>query len=112
MKLLVRGARLSCQHKTGKVEMIVSQHLVFIQGNEVHVQPDPEQRGITRCGNTGPTIKPCSASLAVRSGYVSWLQIAGRAACSDRIVGRTDGTPPMTVDYEVDYPGQDLVAVR
>jgi hypothetical protein len=45
----------------------------------------------------------------VRSGYSSFIQIDGKAVCLDSVVGNTDGTPPMSVDYVVNDPGQHFV---
>jgi hypothetical protein len=54
-------------------------------------------------------MRPCVTTLRVRSGYSAFLKIDGRAVCLDSVVGNTDGTPPMSVDYVVNDPGQSWV---
>jgi hypothetical protein len=109
MKWLTVDALLLCQHQLGLVTLIPSQTLVTIQGRPVLVEPDPETRPIVGCPNYGPTIKPCTSTLPVQHGYSQFLRIQGRRICLDTVTGLTDGTPPGSVPYQVQQPGQQLV---
>jgi hypothetical protein len=110
MKWLTEDARLLCQHRLGLVKLVPTQSLVTIQGRSVLVETDPEGRPIAGCPNYGPTIKPCTATLRVQHGYSDLLRIQGRRVCLDTVSGLTDGTPPGTVPYQVQEPGQQLVS--
>jgi hypothetical protein len=46
----------------------------------------------------------------VKAGYSDLLRIDGRRICLDSLNGLTDGTPPGTVMYKVNEPGQPFVA--
>lgn len=110
MRLLTEDAVLVCAHELGIVGILATQDLVTISQRSVLVETDPEQRPIVGCPNTGPAIKPCTNTLAVRGGYSDLLRIDGRRVCLDTVTGLTDGTPPGTVRYKVRSPGQDLVS--
>jgi hypothetical protein len=112
MFILTEDAVFGCQHPPGKVDVQPTQKLVTVEGRRVLVEPDPEDRPIHYCPNTGLTIKPCLKSLKVRIGYSPLLRVEGRRICLDTVRGLTDGTPPDTVDYKVNSPGQELVAER
>src|SRR5512140_3275238 len=101
-------ALMQCAH-LGKVGLIASQSWVTIDGRPVLVQADPEGRPISGCPNIGPTIKPCTTTLAVKVGYSSLIRIGGRPVCLDSLKGLTDGTPPGVVEYKANTPGQTLV---
>jgi hypothetical protein len=109
MKLLTLKAVLNCDHQSGLVGLAARQQLVRIAGIPVLVETDPEQRPIAGCPNVGPTIKPCTSTLAVRQGYSGLVRIQGHRVCLDTVTGLTDGTPPGTVQYSVRYAGQDFV---
>lgn len=109
MKLLTEDADLRCAHDLGKVAIIATQNRVRINGRRVLVQNNPEGRSISGCPNYGPTIKPCTTTLAVQTGYSSFIRIEGKPVCLDSVTGLTDGTPPGTVKYDVRSSGQDLV---
>ncbi len=109
MNWLTEDAVLRCTHKTGIVATKPTQTLVTIAGRRVLVDADPERKGIGGCSNIGPTIKPCTLTLRVEVGYSDWLRIEGKAIALDTVRGKTDGTPPGTVYYEVAQAGQDLV---
>lgn len=109
MKFLTEDAKLTCKHVTGVVQIFTPQHLVTINKRKVLVAHDPERKLITGCANIGPTIKPCSLTLPVTEGYSAFIRIEGRAVCLDTVTGLTDGTPPGTVRYVVQQPGQSLV---
>jgi hypothetical protein len=106
---LTEDARLVCKHRLGKLAIVASQGWVTIAGRSVLVEGDPERRSITGCPNIGATIKPCTLSLNVQSGYSAFVRIGGRPVCLENVAGLTDGTPPGVVQYVVADPGQSLV---
>jgi hypothetical protein len=108
MKWIVKPADIRCDHD-GKVLNNPSQHWVEISGHPVLIADDPQGRAIARCPNIGATMKPCIATLAVQSGYSSWIRIDGHAVVLDNLDGLTDGTVPGTVHYRVRSPGQSFV---
>lgn len=108
MKLLVLKGILRCGHD-GKVAPTASQTWVRVLASPVLVEPDPQGRSIAGCPNVSVNFKPCQNTLAVRSGYSTFVRIGGHAACLDSVVGFTDGTPPSAVDYTVRDAGQSLV---
>ncbi|MGI5240979.1 hypothetical protein [Dactylosporangium sp. CA-139066] len=110
MKVVTKDATVRCGHD-GRVQNVASQHWVRIGGGDVLVDSDPERRGIVACPNIGPTMKPCTTTLAVISGYSSWVRIGGQAVVMSNLDGLTDGTVPGTVHYTVREPGQTFVAV-
>jgi hypothetical protein len=109
MLLLNEDAVLVCKHELGRVSIEPTQKLVTIAGKRVLVEPNPEQRGISRCPNYGISIKPCTHTLAVQKGYSSLLRIQGKRVCLDTVTGLTDGTPPGIVEYKVRTAGQEFV---
>jgi hypothetical protein len=109
MKILTEDAKLVCGHELGKVVNRPTQTLVTIRGRRVLVESDPVGRPIQSCPNVGATIKPCQTTLLVQTGYSDFMRIDGHRVCLDTIVGITDGTPPGTIKYKVNDPGQDLV---
>lgn len=109
MRLLTVDALMVCAHELGKVGLVPSQRWVTVSGRPVLVRADPEGRPIAGCPNIGPTIKPCTSTLAVQRGYSEFIRIDGRAVCLDSVTGLTDGTPPGVVKYKVNVPGQTLV---
>lgn len=111
MKVLTDQADLRCAHDTGKVAISASQTWVRIQGRPTLVRNNPEGCSIAGCPNYGPTIKPCTVTLAVQRGYSAFVRIDGRPVCLDSITGLTDGTPPGTVQYTVRDSGQVFVEV-
>lgn len=111
MKLVTLAAVVRCGHD-GRVQNLASQHWVRIGGVEVLVEPDPQRRPITACPNIGPTMKPCTTTLAVDTGYSPWIRVGGAAVVQSDLDGLTDGTVPGTVHYTVRDPGQSLVTDR
>jgi hypothetical protein len=109
---LTEDAVVVCAHEQGIVGIAPTQDLVLIAGRKALVEVNPEHRPIVGCPNYGPTIKPCTTTLAVRQGYSDWARIEGKRLCLDTVSGITDGTPPGTVEYKVRSPGQDLVSER
>jgi hypothetical protein len=109
MQLLTEDALVVCTHELGIVKIITSQSLVTIRGRKVLVEIDPQGRAIAGCPNVGPGIKACLTTLVVKQGYSDLLRIDGRRVCLDTVTGLTDGTPPGTVKYKVNNPGQKLV---
>ncbi|MEM7077156.1 MAG: hypothetical protein AAF513_00885 [Pseudomonadota bacterium] len=112
MRLLTLQGLVVCAHEVGIVALINSQSFVRINGAPVLVEGDPESRPIGGCPNAIPPsgIKPCTSTLKAREGYSELVNIGGRRACLDTVVGFTDGTPPGTHDYKVNFPGQTHVA--
>ncbi|XOZ34495.1 hypothetical protein ACMDCT_04495 [Halomonadaceae bacterium KBTZ08] len=108
MELLTEDADLRCAHDMGKVAIIPGQNWVRVNNRCLLVERDPEGRPIAGCPNAGPTIKPCTATLPVETGYSSLVRINGRRVCLDTVTGLTDGTPPGTVKYDVHDSGQHL----
>lgn len=112
MKTLTEDAKVVCRHETGVVQLLLAtQDLATINGRKILVTPDPMFKPISGCANLGPTIKPCTLTISVSRGYSKLVTINGRAICLDSLVGVTDGTPPVTVEYHVRHPGQTLVNV-
>jgi hypothetical protein len=111
MKVVTKDATVRCGHD-GRVQNVAAQHWVHIAGADVLVDSDPEGRGIVACPNIGPTMKPCTTTLAVIDGYSSWVRIGGRAIVMSNLDGLTDGTVPGTVHYTARDPGQRFVAVN
>jgi len=109
MKLLTEDAKLVCGHELGKVVNKPTQDLVTIHHRRVLVENNPEGREIRLCPNVGATIKPCQLTLQVREGYSGFMRVDGKRVCLDTVTGFTDGTPPGTIKYKVNDPGQDLV---
>src|SRR5215469_7012386 len=110
MKWLTEDAVINCRHELGIVHLLLPlQDLVTIEGRKVLVQNDPEGKPITGCPNIGATIKPCTKTLGVETGYSQFLRINGRRICLDTVTGLTDGTPPGIVKYAVRKAGQGLV---
>lgn len=108
MRALTADARLVCRHR-GVIGVPPTQKLASVNGRPLLVEADPEGKRITGCPNAGPTIKPCTRTLKVDQGYSELVRIDGRRLCLDSVTGLTDGTPPGTVAYLVDAPGQDWV---
>jgi hypothetical protein len=110
MNFLTEDAVLVCDHVLGIVDIRATQDLVTVEGRRVLVQIDPELRPIKGCPNMGVTIKPCQMTLKVQKGYSQFIRIDRRSVCLDTVTGLTEGTPPGSVDYVVQDPGQDLVS--
>ena len=110
MYFLREDALVVCKHQLGIVNIVATQSLVTIGRRRVLVERDPEGKPIAGCPNVGATIKPCLATLPVQAGYSDFLRIEGRRVCLDTVTGLTDGTPPGTVKYVVNNPGQNLVS--
>lgn len=110
MKLLTEDAIIVCNHEVGRVSLLATQDLVTIEGRKLLVDDNPENRPIARCPNIGATIRPCLHTLRVQIGYSEWLRVEGQRICLDTVTGLTDGTPPGTVMYKVNDPGQQLVS--
>lgn len=107
MNLVTLAAVVRCGHD-GRVQNVASQSWVRAAGSPVLVDPDPEHRRVAACPNIGPTMKPCTTTLAVSAGYSAWLRIDGRRIVLSNLDGLTDGTVPGTVHYTVRDPGQRL----
>ncbi|THF86047.1 hypothetical protein E7T09_12435 [Deinococcus sp. KSM4-11] len=112
MKLLTDKAQLVCAHEIGRVGLQASQSLVFVEGQALLVDDDPEGRPIRFCPNYGVGIKPCQRTLKVKQGYSTLLRIGGQRVALDSVRGLTDGTPPGVVEYLVRQPGQELLEER
>ncbi|MEV4510717.1 hypothetical protein AB0K00_17315 [Dactylosporangium sp. NPDC049525] len=108
MKLVTVRAVVRCGHD-GRVQNVASQHWVTVGGDDVLVDDDPQGRAVTGCPNIGPTMKPCTTTLAVQSGYSTWIRVDGDRVALSSVDGLTDGTVPGTVHYTVRDPGQTFV---
>jgi hypothetical protein len=108
MKLVTVRAVLRCGHD-GRVQNAASQHWVTVGGDDVLVDDDPQGRAVAGCPNIGPTMKPCTTTLAVQSGYSTWIRVDGDRVALSSVDGLTDGTVPGTVHYTVRDPGQTFV---
>ena len=108
MKLVTVQAVMRCGHD-GRVQNVASQHWVTVGGRDVLVDDDPQGRKVTGCPNIGPTVKPCTTTLAVQSGYSTWIRVDGDRVALSSLDGLTDGTVPGTVHYTVREPGQTFV---
>lgn len=111
MNFLTLEAKLVCKHVTGVIQFpIHHQSLVRISGHPVLVEKDPQAKPIVGCANIGLTIKPCTLTVNVEKGYSEFIRIQGRKVCLEPITGLTDGTPPGSVKYTVQSPGQNFVS--
>ena len=108
MKIITEDALVICKHG-GIVGLTELQSYVTINGRKILVDNDPEGRSIKGCPNVGATIKPCQLTLKVEQGYSTFIRIDGHRMCLDTVTGKTDGTPPGIVVYQVSKPGQDFV---
>jgi len=108
MEWIIERSVVKCGHQ-GRVVNVPSQRWVRVSGSPVLVENDPEGRSIVACPNYGPTIKPCTTTLRVITGYSTWLRIDGRAVVLSHLDGITDGTVPGTVHYTVNDPRQAYV---
>lgn len=109
MRWVTLDAVLKCAH-LGVARLTAAQAWVTVGDRPVLVRADPVGRPLSGCPNIGPTIKPCTTTLAVRSGYSTWIHVDGAPVVLDAVTGLTDGTPPGVVTYHVTAPGQTLVS--
>jgi hypothetical protein len=111
---LTDKALLVCIHEVGNVDIEATQDLVFVDGRPVLVKPNTVGRSIKGCPLVPPLLKPCVLTLPVRQGYSDLLFIDDHGSltpvCLDAVRGFTDGHPPQTYDYKVNYPGQQCVS--
>lgn len=108
MNLLTDRAVIKCGHQ-GRVQNQASQHFVTIQGEPVLIADDPVGRNIIACPNYGMGRKPCTTTLAVQTGYSTFVSISGHPVSLDTLVGLTDGVDVQIVQYTVCDPAQTLV---
>jgi hypothetical protein len=112
MLILNNEARLVCKHEPGKVKNKPSQNFVTIEKKPVLVENDPEGRTISGCPVIPPIGRSCVTTLTVRTGYSDWIRVGGKRICLDTITGFTDGTPPGTILYKVNFAGQEFVSEK
>jgi hypothetical protein len=112
MLILTEEARLVCKHEVGRITNKTSQDFVRIEKKRVLVENDPEGRNIKGCPIYPPMGRPCVTTLKVRTGYSDWMRVGGKRVCLDLITGFTDGTPPGTVLYKVNFAGQEFVSEK
>jgi hypothetical protein len=105
MEWVTAAAVVRCDHD-GRVESRPAQRWLTIGGSPVLAEGDPPGRPIAGCPNAGPTIKPCTTTLAVDTGHSEWIRVDGRRVVLSALRGLTDGTPPGAVRYTVRDPGQ------
>lgn len=106
---LTDAADVRCAHKVGRSPQQASQTWVAVNGRPVLVAPDPVGRPIQGCPNIGVGIKPCTSTLAIRSGQSTFVRVDGRPVVRADLSGYTDGTPPGQVTYDVLDAAQELV---
>ncbi len=111
MRPLTELGLSTCDHASGIVTLLSSQHLVKIHGGFILVGSDTVSKGIAGCSNAGPTIKPCTSTLNIESGKSSFVTINGRPILLDTVVGGTDGTPPGATKYRIKAVGHALVEI-
>ena len=111
MLILTELAKLVCRHELGVLQLDPVQALVTVEQKRILVEPDPVGRGIRGCP-IGPPLKPCLRTLNVKVGYSDLVRINGRKMCLDTIVGLTDGPPPGSIEYKVNFAGQEFVAEK
>jgi len=97
---VTRDSVIHCDHD-GRVTNVASQTWLTVGGIPVLVEPDPQGRGITACPNYGATVKPCTSTSTVKTGYSGLLKVDGHRVVLSNLDGLTDGTPPMSVHHKV-----------
>lgn len=107
-EILTDQAVLVCNHQTGIVTNQPSQNLVTIAGRPILVDNDPEHKSIKGCTFATPTIKPCTLTLNVTSGYSDLVRINNHRVCLKPLTGLTDWAGA-NVQYKVRTPGQSLL---
>ena len=110
MRALTEDAQLVCIHPGGRVELKQRQSWVTIARRRVLVANDPEGCTIKTCSNVVTPNVPCTTTLAVLTGYSSFIRVGGHALCLDTVTGLTNGTLQGTVRYSVADPGQAFVS--
>lgn len=108
LRALRADALVLCTHELGRVSLAPSQSWVRVGGVPLLVARDPERRRIAGCPNATVVTKPCTTTLAARTGYSDLVRVDGRALCLDSLTGTTDGQGGV-YRYEVEDAGQDLV---
>lgn len=109
-ELLVLPAAIRCGHD-GRVQNDASQTWVTVATHAVLRDDDPEGREINWCPNRGVNIKACSKTLKVDIGYSVFVRLGGQRVVLANLDGKTNGTPPQAVHYQVRDPGQRFVVV-
>ena len=62
------------------------------------------------CPNISTNTKQCTSTLAVTTGYSTWVRIGSAQVCLDSVEGYTNGVPPSK--YTVRDPGQQFVGAN
>jgi hypothetical protein len=101
----------TCDHASGMVTLVASQHFVNIDGGRILIGSDTIGKGIAGCPNVGPTIKPCTSTINLEDGRSAFVTINGKPILLDTVVGGTDGTPPGATKYRVRSVGHALVDI-
>ncbi|HEX8738170.1 MAG TPA: hypothetical protein VF721_22740 [Pyrinomonadaceae bacterium] len=113
MLILNNKAKFVCRHETGRVTNKPSQDFVKIEKEPILVEIDPEGRTISGCPVAPPIGRPCVTTLvAFPPSYSEWIRVGGKRVTLDRATGFTDGTPPGTVLYKVNFAGQEFVSEK
>lgn len=108
MKVLTLDSVVRCGHD-GTVRNAASQSFVTVRGVAVLVAEDPVGRPIVACPNYGLNVKPCTSTLAARTGYSTLVSVGGHAVVLDVLEGLTDGVDAQPVTYTVRDPRQGFV---
>lgn len=110
MLLVTSAAVVRCGHDA-RVRNVASKTWFTVMGAPVLVEADPVGRVVVACPNVGLNVKPCTRTLAVQTGYSTFVSVDGHALCLQTVVGPTDGVDAQVVLYTVRDPGQQLVEV-
>lgn len=110
MFFITEDATIVCKHPIGIVENKPSQDWFTIAKRRVLVKPDPENRTIKGCANSGVGIVPCTIAMAAEiTGYSKFIRVDGKPVVLDIITAFTNGTPPGLYKWVVINPGQPFV---
>jgi hypothetical protein len=104
-KVLTADAKVICSHPPGgTVQVAASQHKLKIGGSPVLVMGDMEGKPISGCGNSGPSLTPCTAVVSTLQGAASKLLAGSKPVLLDTATGITNSLPPGT--WTVQAAGQ------
>ena len=110
MFFITEDATIICKHPIGIVENKPSQDWLTIASRRVLIEPDPENRTIKGCANSGVGIIPCTVAMPLQiRGYSDFIRVDGQRLVLDTITALTNGQPPGTFWWVVANPGQAFI---
>ena len=113
MFFVTEDAKIICKHPVGIVENKPSQDWFTIARRRVLIEPDPENRTINGCANSGVGILPCKIATNVEiTGYSTFIRVDGKRVVLDTITAFTSGSPPRLFKWVVVDPAQPFVEAR